>query len=155
LSKPWPTAKDCAQCGAKAGSEGRVYRQGVHMRLDCGCGAYQKFMALEEVGERTTSLTGRDGIKPKIKEAVRERDNNRCLLCGNSGFDGHQLHVAHILSFAEGLALGATAEELDDECNLFMCCDAHNAGQGKRSFSPKMALLILRCIRADRARRAC
>jgi hypothetical protein len=141
----------CRWCG---GAEGELRPTNGQNCVYCGgCGKLAYNAPKTETGEAVRSLTDRDSIRPSQRERIRERDANRCLLCGKSGFEGVVLHVAHILSIHDGKHLGATDADLDSDENLFLCCDAHNIGQGHKSFNPRMALLILRCIRAQ-ARRA-
>jgi hypothetical protein len=42
-------AAACHHCGAH---DGRVYRQGLHVRLDCACGRYRKYLPKMEVEQK-------------------------------------------------------------------------------------------------------
>jgi hypothetical protein len=58
--------------------------------------------------------------------------------------------MGHLLSVADGFALGALESELYDDANLAAMCEACNAGLGKRSMSPRTYRVILfRLIQAE------
>jgi hypothetical protein len=61
------------------------------------------------------------------------------MWCGATG----NLHVAHILSVADGLKQGATEKELNDDANLVCLCEVCNLGLGSRSMPFRMAVSLV------------
>lgn len=65
------------------------------------------------------------------------------------------LTIAHLLSIEDGLALGATVDELNSDANLAAMCEACNIGllHGPKSITPRtFMVLIWRLVQAERHR---
>lgn len=104
-----------------------------------------------ETGERQRSMqTVRAGIKPSQQARILNRDHRRCVLCGQSDV---VLTVGHLLSINEGMAIGATDAELNDDANLAAMCETCNAGLGMASVSPATyAAIMYRLVLAEMTR---
>ena len=77
---------------------------------------------------------------------ILDRDHGRCVLCGSSD----DLTIGHLLSVADGFALGALESELNDDANLAAMCEGCNAGLGARSVSARTYLVIMfRLVQAE------
>ncbi len=64
-------------------------------------------------------------IAPKLRYEILERDNFRCVLCGDDSEAGAQLEVDHIVPVSKG--------GTDDRSNLRALCWACNAGKGDKA----------------------
>jgi 5-methylcytosine-specific restriction endonuclease McrA len=91
------------------------------------------------------------GVKPNKRVRIFERDGNACVECGRRSVDGAILNVAHLISLADGHALGISEAELFADENLYTACEICNLGRGRQSVSPQM---FLRIVRARQCRAA-
>src|SRR5262245_55610713 len=92
---PFKMRSPC-RCGS---DDGRIEtRGGQYWVFWLGCGAVQYNAPRVETGraERTVESV-HNGIKPKQRARIIERDNGRCVNCGKSAADC-VLHVGHIVS---------------------------------------------------------
>lgn len=130
------------RCG---GTAGRIdVRSGQNCVFCESCGRYAGYNAPKsETGEQQRRVSSRADMKPSQRSRIFERDGGRCCVCGRSGTET-MLHVGHVLSVADGTALGATVAELSSDENLVTMCEECNLGQGRRSLPPRMALLLVR-----------
>lgn len=90
--------------------------------------------------EIRTVTTIHNGIKPKQRARILDRDSGRCALCGAAG----NLHVGHLLSVHDGVAGGMTEAELNDDENLAAMCDECNLGLSDTTVSVRLVIAIIR-----------
>ena len=57
-----------------------------------------------------------DEFSPELKEAIKKRDGYRCVICGDSGEAGNELHVDHIKPRDKGGS--ATVENGQTLCSM-------------------------------------
>src|SRR5205814_2193011 len=107
----------------------------------CGeCRKFQYNAPKTETGrEARTVTTIHNGIKPKQRARVLERDNGRCVLCGSV----NDLHVGHLLSVVEGMKQGLTEVEINDDENLAAMCSECNLGLSDRPVSIRLLVRVL------------
>ena len=142
---PYTSRDPCPTCQITSAVLIRSGNQNVVRCACCGRALYNA--PKTETGERQRSvLTVREAIKPSQQARIFNRDHGRCVLCGR---DDAPLTVGHLLSIADGLALGATERELDSDANLAAMCEACNLGLGSTSVLPATyARIIFHLIRA-------
>jgi hypothetical protein len=99
--------------------------------------------------EIDASLSLRKVIPDRQKVRIFERDGYRCIVCGRSpGQDGAiVLHIAHIISIKDADKIkkhyGVAARDwVNDDINLFTCCEECNLSQGGDSLIPKVAVFV-------------
>lgn len=152
----------------KCGSvDGTITTKGGQDIVHCAaCRKWQYNAPKTETG-RSPRPTGRDDLPASQKARIRERDGNRCIICGATAAEA-TLHVSHIASVKDIERLKNTVDALlienitnKDEAskaakciglllrhyvntdgNLFVSCDACNLGQGERTIAPKLAVMI-------------
>ncbi len=143
--KPYDMRKPCNECGCELG----VLTVRTHQNtVRCArCGRHSYNAPKVETGQEQRSVkTIRPGLKPSQQARILDRDHGRCVLCGSSD----DLTIAHLLSIADGFALGATESELNDDANLAAMCEGCNAGLGARSVSSRTYLVItMRLVQAE------
>lgn len=132
----------CAACGERVGILTPTNGQNVVRCRRCGRACYNA--PKSEMGESVRSIVSRPGIDPAQRARVLHRDGGRCIFCGRGSPDGVILHVGHVLSVAEGRALGVTAAEIFDDFNLAAMCEEDNLGLGAHSLDPLMWLRLVR-----------
>lgn len=126
-------------CGSTSGSI--TTKNGQDCVYCGGCGKHQYNAPKTETGREVRSVTTvHNGIKPKQRARVLERDNGRCVLCGGKG----DLHVGHLLSVADGLRQGLTELEINDDENLAAMCVECNLGLSERPVPIRLLLAILK-----------
>ena len=127
----------CRYCG---GTTGYLVPKGGQNCVYCGCGRLAYNAPKVETGEATRSITSvHEALRPKQKARILERATARCELCGNAGI----VHVSHLLSVKDGMALGLTEAELNSDENLACLCECCNLGMGDLSFSPRLYIALL------------
>lgn len=95
-----------------------------------------------ETGREVRSVTTiHNGVKPKLRSKILERDGYRCVLCRA---ETKRMHVGHVVSVAEGFTTGLSDDEINDEENLIAVCDECNLGQGSQPIPLRVAIAILR-----------
>lgn len=118
------------------------------------CGRFLYNAPLTETGERKRSVrTLRKGVRPAQQARILNRDRGRCVLCGSTD----DLTIGHLLSVADGAALGATEHELNSDANLAAMCEGCNLGllHAEGSVTPRTyAVLIWRLVQAELRRKA-
>lgn len=129
--------RPCTACG---GSLGRIETRGMQDCVFCRCGKFQYNAPRIETGrEVRTVTTVHNGIKAGQRARILERDNGRCFLCGCR----ENLQVGHLLSVNEGLKMGLTEAQLNDDENLATQCAECNLGASDRPVSLRLAMAIL------------
>lgn len=104
------------------------------------CNRLQYNAPKNETGREVRTVTKvHNGIKPKQRARVLDRDNGRCVLCGSHD----NLHVGHLLSVNEGLKQGLTQEQINDDENLAAMCDECNLGLADRPVSIRLLVAVL------------
>ena len=105
-----------------------------------GCGRFLYNAPKTETGEAQRSVTTvHNGIKPKQRARIILRALGRCELCGST----KNLHIGHLLSVTDGLALGLTEAQLNDDANLSAMCEECNLGIGKDSVTARLYAALL------------
>ena len=101
-----------------------------------------------ETGEAPREVTKivRGGLTLQKKARIRERDGNRCLMCG-VGADKALLQVGHFLRVVDGVAAGLTEEEVSDDSNLVTICEACNLVLRDHSLPPRLLPTLIRVWR--------
>lgn len=128
----------CKRCGQTTGAITVANGQNVVRCLD---GHYCYCAPRTETGQAQRSVTTiHNGIKPKQRARILLRASGRCEICGNAG----NLHVGHVLSVDSGLAEGFTDHELNDDENLFACCEECNLGIGSEPLPLRLLVGLLR-----------
>jgi hypothetical protein len=92
--------------------------------------------------------TLRRSIRPAQQSRILDRDHGRCTLCGTT----EDLTIGHLLSFQDGVRLGATRTELYSDENLAAMCEACNAGllHGPSSVNARTyAVIVWRLVQAQ------
>jgi 5-methylcytosine-specific restriction endonuclease McrA len=135
----------CSNCGCPLGVLRVRKKQNTVSCIVCQRHCYNA--PKTETGELVRSVqTLRQSIKPSQQARILDRDQGRCILCGTR--DG--LVLGHLLSVADGFALGALESELYDDANLAAMCEGCNAGLGRHSISPRTYRVILfRLVQAE------
>jgi 5-methylcytosine-specific restriction endonuclease McrA len=131
--------KRCS-CGSGLGYLTEVGGQDIVRCLVCGRHCYNA--PRTETGRAVRSVTTvHNGVKPKLRSKILERDGHRCVLCKA---EDKPLHAGHVVSVEAGLAIGLSDDEINDEENLIAVCDECNLGQGSQPISLSVAIRILR-----------
>jgi hypothetical protein len=145
----FPLRAPCRHCGHDRGAV--IVKGGQNCAHCRECTAFAGYnVPKTETGEvpRTVS-TVRNGIKPRQRIRVLERDGGQCVACGAIG---QLMHVAHIVSVKDAFAFGLSDDETNDDENLAALCEECNLGMAALSFRPKMLLAILLRRWRDRPR---
>lgn len=137
--------RPCPNCGFTLGVLAKSGHQNTVRCAKCGNFAYNA--PKTETGERARTVkTLRDRMSPSQQARILNRDHGRCLLCGSPD----NLTIGHLLSIADGHAVGALESELNDDANLAAMCEGCNAGLGRRSVSTRtFVILTLRILQAE------
>lgn len=124
---------------------GRIVEKGAQdcvYCLDCGRHCYNA--PRTETGKKVRSVqTVHEAIKPKLRVRVLTGANGRCQLCGKGPDSGATMHVSHMVSVKQGMALGMTDEEMNSEANLICACDECNLGLGQETIPLRLALAMI------------
>lgn len=139
MTIPYKMRADCRfGCGSDLG---RIETKNGQDCVYCiGCGRHQYNAPRVETGREARSVTTvHNGIKPKQRARILERDGGRCFLCGK----GENLHVGHLLSVNEGLKQGLTEVEINDDENLAAMCDECNLGMADRPVPIRLIIAVL------------
>jgi 5-methylcytosine-specific restriction endonuclease McrA len=129
----------CSRCG---GGLGRIEeRSGQDCVFCLGCGKHSYNAPRGETGRPVRHVKTRENVKPGKRAAILLRDGAACVLCRAA--DEH-MHVGHIISVDAGLLAGMTQDELDDEENLAVMCEACNLGIGSQPLPLRTAIAIVR-----------
>jgi 5-methylcytosine-specific restriction endonuclease McrA len=128
-------------CSACSEQEGRLEtRNGQDCVFCVGCGAFQYNAPKTETGRvPRTVTTVHNGITARQRARILVRSLGRCDLCGAKG----DLHVGHLLSVKEGLRLGLTEVELNNDENLAAFCPECNLGLGQEVVPLRLMVSIL------------
>jgi len=134
------TMRKPCKCGSMLGRIREVNGQDTVRCI--ACETYCYCAPRTETGRAQRSVTTvHNGIKPKLRSRIIERDGNRCQWCKA---DDRPLHVGHIVSVDAGFAAGLTDDEINDEENLVAQCEECNLGQGALPMPLRNAIVILR-----------
>ena len=139
----------CPECGI---DRAVIVPSGGQNSVRCQkCGRHLYNAPKTETGEAPRTVrTLRRGVKPRQQARILDRDNRRCVLCGSG--EG-AMALGHLLSVEDGVAVGATQQDLYCDANLATMCEACNLGLGGRSVTPRSyAVIVLALIRAERRR---
>ena len=129
----------CVQCGNTKGYIEE--RNGQNCVFCASCRHFAYNAPKTETGQKPQSIASvHKGISPSRRHRIIERATARCEFCGNAT----HLHISHILSVTDGLALGLTESELNADDNLALLCDYCNLGMGKNSFNPRLYVALLK-----------
>jgi 5-methylcytosine-specific restriction endonuclease McrA len=115
------------------------------------CGKYQYNASRELTGRAVRSKRKRPNIKVGKRARILLRDSARCVICHHAD---RPIEVGHLISEAEGEALGMTDDELIHEDNLAAMCDSCNSGLGSMSINPRILIGLIRARIYRDARRA-
>lgn len=127
-------------CGSEIGFITEVGAQDVVRCLKCERHCYNA--PRTETGKAVRTVTTvHNGVKPKLRSKILERDGACCVLCKASD---RPLHVGHVVSVDAGMAIGLSDAEINDEENLIALCDECNLGQGSQPISLSLAIRILK-----------
>jgi hypothetical protein len=138
--------KPCRFCG-----HGEGIRREVGGQVTIRCARCNEFSYNEPQGRRGTAALRRP-MSPEKRTSILERDGMACVLCHTTD---RPLHVGHLLSVADGLALGVDADLLDDDANLAAMCEDCNEEKGPDSVEPRTyALIMARLLQASARRSA-
>lgn len=136
--------KPCTKCG---GQQGRIETRGGQDCVYClGCvpGTYQYNAPRPETGRKERSMeTIHAGLGTAKRARILVRANTRCELCGHTATAEYPLHVGHLLSVKDGMALGLTETDLNDDENLAALCMACNLGIGETTIPLRLAASIV------------
>jgi ribosomal protein S27E len=153
--KPYTSRVSCPDCHT---DEAVIQSRNGQATVRCAiCDKHLYNAPRTETGERQRdSSTVRKGIKPSQQARVLDRDHGRCVLCGRAAGedDGVIVRLGHLVSVEDGLALGLTDDEINDDANLAAMCEACDAGLNRRSVSAAtLARLLAAAVRAEVTRR--
>jgi 5-methylcytosine-specific restriction endonuclease McrA len=151
VGRPYVSREECPSCGT---TDARILRVGTQNTVRCAdCGRHLYNASKVETGELARAVqTVRKGIKPNQQARIFDRDGGRCIFCRQ---DDEPLTIGHLLSVEDGVALGATTAELNDDSNLAAMCEACNLGLNSRSISPRTyAIVMWRLLQAEQRRSA-
>jgi hypothetical protein len=138
-----PLRQPCKNCSATAGYIKTAGGQDV---VRCAvCDLYQYNAPRVETGrEVRTVTTVHAGIKPGQRSRILLRATSHCELCGKGPTDEHPLAVGHLLSVREGMELGLTELELNNDENLAAMCDECNSGIGRETVPLRLCFAIIK-----------
>lgn len=109
------------------------------------CDTYQYNAPRVETGRAVRTVgTIHANIKPGQRSRILLRATGHCELCGKGPTDEHPLTVGHLLSVREGIELGMTELELNDDENLAAMCDECNAGIGRETVPLRLCFAIIK-----------
>lgn len=94
-----------------------------------------------ETGKPQRNVRSRPELSFGQRERILQRDGAQCFLCKRA--DGI-LHVAHVLSVADGRAQGVEDEVLFHDLNLITACEECNLGMGSLSLQPRIWLALIK-----------
>lgn len=148
--QPYRMREPCKFCGEpEMGTISLVNGQNVVRCGACGKAVYNA--PRTETGEQQRSVsTVHAGIKPKTRFKVLMRAGGRCKLCGKpmeATDDG--LHVDHLLSVEDGLALGLTEAQLNNIESLAAFCEECNLGKGRTTLPLWLMVAVIRARTAS------
>jgi 5-methylcytosine-specific restriction endonuclease McrA len=141
----------CKKCSA---TDGEIRPKNGQDCVYCtACNAHQYNAPRVETGKAQRSVTTvHNGVKPKTKVRILERDCMACCACGRRAPDVI-LHVDHFVTVKDGLRFGLTETELNSDDNLITLCEECNLGKGRESFPLWIAVtLILARVRRSQQR---
>lgn len=130
----------CSQC---LHDRGRIIERNGQDTVRClACDKHCYNAPRTETGREVRSVTTiHNGVRPKQRSRILERDGFRCVLCRT---DDQRMHVGHIVSVEAGFSIGLTDAEINDEENLIAVCEECNLGQGKQPIPLRVAIAILK-----------
>lgn len=117
------------------------------MRCDRQCYNAPK----KETGKPQRTFRSRPDLPIGLRGRILELDGYRCFMCGRGSEHGVFLDVAHAISIHDGREAGINLELLNEEGNLFSCCEECNHDTGKLSVNPKLWIRLM----LFRNRKAC
>jgi hypothetical protein len=138
----------CPSCG---GWKAYLKREGSHDGVYCAdCGTWNYWAPGAETGRKPRTVANlRKDVSASQRARILNRDNARCVLCGVG--DG-PLHVGHLLSVEDGIALGAANDVLNDDANLAAMCETCNLGLRSSVDGRTYAAIMWRLLQAERRR---
>lgn len=140
MNETYQMREPCRKCGGTAGVIRPASGQNCVYCASCNTWCYNAPKI--ETGERQRSVISvHENMSPSKRARILVRANKHCELCGAS--DGI-LVAGHILSVENGLKLGLTERELNDDENLAAMCEACNSGLGRMTLPLRLMLAILR-----------
>ena len=138
----------CPECSS---AYGRVETRNGQDCVYCECGRWQYNAPRRETGRSVRHISERDGLPPSKRSRILERDNYTCVMCGRRPPD-IELHIGHLISHADGRAIGMAPFELDDDENLAAMCGECNLGQGSAPVSLRYCARLLKARMAHQRR---
>ena len=130
----------CPRCN---GQSGYVVDKNGQDTVRCNtCDSFCYNAPRTETGrEARTATTVHNGVRPKLRSKILERDGHRCVLCHTTE---QTLHAGHVVSVGAGIVAGLSDAEINDEENLIAMCEECNLGQGEQPISLSVAIRILK-----------
>ena len=127
----------CERCGSMDGTITTTNGQDV---VRCLCGKYQYCASKDETGRKPRTVKSvHDMISPKQRARIITRATGRCEICGARG----DLQVGHLISVKDGLKLGMTGAQINDDENLAAMCPACNLGIGESTVPLRLAVSMV------------
>jgi 5-methylcytosine-specific restriction endonuclease McrA len=147
---PITSRQPCPKCNSTDAL--RSDRNGQAVVRCRNCHAFLYNAPKVETGERPRTVQAvRPDVKPKVQQAVFERDGQACVLCHR---DDVPLTIGHVVSIKDAEELGEVGPWLSGSENLVAMCEACNSGLGGRSLLPTTyARIVVRLLRVHEATR--
>jgi 5-methylcytosine-specific restriction endonuclease McrA len=137
----------CPHCG---GTDGVLITKSGQDTVRCRpCDIFLYCAPKTETGKAPRTVATIRTLRPSDRFRILERDQFRCV-CGKHGSAETVLHVAHIVSLADGLEHGLDAQLLNSDENLVTLCEECNLGLGRRSLRARSILRALLVIHGTR-----
>ena len=131
-SRPYVARQPCKSCG---GTDARIRKVNGQNTVTCAtCNLHIYNAPKHETGEAPRTVqTLRASVGPRRQALVLDLDGGRCVLCGST----ESLTIGHLLSVADGGAVGLTKDEINSTANLAAMCETCNLGLGALSVSAR------------------
>lgn len=129
--------KPCINCGSAVG---RIETKNGQDCVYCACGKHQYNAPKIETGRKPRTVTAvHDLISASQRARIITRATGRCEICGARG----DLQVGHLISVKDGLKLGMTEAQINDDENLAAMCPACNLGIGESTVPLRLAVSMV------------
>jgi 5-methylcytosine-specific restriction endonuclease McrA len=133
----------CSSCGELSRGRGPRAVNGQAVVYCATCRRFAYNAPKSETGTPQRRLRSREDLRVGQRERILERDNATCLSCGRRPPEVI-LHVAHMISVADCIALGGFgSDDYNDDSNLYTACEECNLRQGRRSLPPSHMIRMI------------